>query len=144
MICIDASVFVAAARPSEAQHAESQAFLQAVQVTAEALCVPVLVLPECAAAIARRTQNPDLGMRLVRLIERFPGLQLIPLSGGLAHRGADVAAVHQLRGVDAVYVAVAEALRATLVTWDAEMLGRGSTVVDTATPATWLQARPAP
>lgn len=100
---------------------------------------PTLVLPECAAAIARRTGNPDLARQLVLLIEQYPRLQLVALTLPLAQRAAQSAAMHQLRGADAVYVAVAGAVGARLITWDVEMLNRGAAVVSTATPTMWLE-----
>ncbi len=145
MICIDASVFVAAARAAEEQHAESMVFLREVQAQGEEVYCPTLVLPECAAAIARRTGDPDLAQQLVLLIEQYPRLQLVALALPLAQRAVQVAAMHQLRGADAVYVAVAGAVGARLITWDVEMLDRGAAVVPTATPTLWLEesaARP--
>ena len=44
-----------------------------------------------------------------------------------------------LRGADSVYVAVAEAYDAILVTWDVEMLERGSELVKTMTPLAWME-----
>lgn len=139
MICIDASVFVAAARAAEEQHADSMAFLREVQAQGEEVYCPTLVLPECAAAIARRTDDPDLARQLVLLIEQYPRLHLVALTLPLAQRAAQIAAMHQLRGADAVYVAVAGAVGARLITWDVEMLNRGAAVVSTATPTMWLE-----
>jgi hypothetical protein len=39
-----------------------------------------------------------------------------------------------------VYVAVADAFDAVLITWDAEMLERGSEAVNTVTSSGWLEA----
>ena len=39
-----------------------------------------------------------------------------------------------------MYVAVADAFDAVLITWDAEMLERGSKAVRTVTPLHWLEA----
>ncbi len=139
MICIDASVFVAAARAAEEQHADSMAFLREVQAQGEEVYCPTLVLPECAAAIARRTDDPDLARQLVLLIEQYPRLQLVALALPLAQRAVQVAAMHQLRGADAVYVAVAGAVGARLITWEVEMLNRGAAGVSTATPTMWLE-----
>ena len=139
MICIDASVFVAAARAAEEQHADSMAFLREVQAQGEEVNCPTLVLPECAAAIARRTGDPDLAQQLVLLIEQYPRLQLVALTLPLAQRAVQIAAMHQLRGADAVYVAVAGAVGARVITWDVEMLDRGAAVVPTATPTMWLE-----
>lgn len=115
------------------------AFLGQVQAQEEEVYCPTLVLPECAAAIARRTGDPDLARQLVLLIEQYPRLQLVALTLPLAQRAAQIAATHQLRGADAVYVAVTGAVGARLITWDVEMLDRGAAVVPTATPTMWLE-----
>ena len=77
---IDASVFVAAARAEESQYTVSLAFLEQVQQSELGIFCPVLVLPECSAAIARPTGDETLAEELVTLIEAFPGLHLVPLS----------------------------------------------------------------
>jgi predicted nucleic acid-binding protein len=48
------------------------------------------------------------------------------------------AATLKLRGADAVYVALAAALREPLITLDTEMLERARDVVDAMTPERWL------
>jgi predicted nucleic acid-binding protein len=131
---IDASVFVAAARAEESQHAISLAFLSQAEQHEWNIFCPVLVLPECSAAIAKPTGDETLAEELIGLIETFPGLHLVPLSLHLARRAARIAAAHRLRGADAIYTAVAEEFEALLVTWDLEMLERSSTVVQTTTP----------
>jgi predicted nucleic acid-binding protein len=100
-----------------------------------------LILPECSAAIARPTGKPELAEQLVALIESIPGLQLVSLDALLAHRAAQIAASHRLRGADSIYVAVAETYSATLITWDAEMLTRASAVVPAVTPTDWIAQR---
>ncbi len=139
-ITIDASVFVSSARTEEAHYQASRRFLVQVQGQNIALFCPILVLPECAAAIARPTGDAVLGEELVALIETIPGLQLVHLDSFLAHRAAEIAARHRLRGADAVYIAVAEAFASTLITWDTEMLERGAAIVTTMTPAQFLSS----
>lgn len=57
-ITIDASVFVAAARPAEPHYLESRAFIpEAQKVNIEVIC-PTLVLLECGAALVT-TVTPD-------------------------------------------------------------------------------------
>lgn len=101
----------------------------------------MLVLPECAAALARRTDSAEKGAYLVDFIQGFPGIQLVSLSFQLAERAAQIAAHYRLSGADAVYAATAERQDATLVTWDTEMLERGAAVIPTLTPAEWLEER---
>lgn len=139
---IDASVFVAAVRLEEEYYAASRGFLQQVRMEAVTVFCPTLVLPECAAAIARPTDDVALVRELIALIEGFPGLHLVALELPLAHRAAQIAMTYHLRGADSVYVAVAETFNATLITWDAEMLRRSSAIVPTLTPTEWAERRP--
>lgn len=121
---LDASVFVASARSLEAVYATSREFLRKIRAQSVDLFCPHLILPECAAAIARPTGDAALAAEVVTLIEGFPGLHLVALGAPLARRAAQIAALYRLRGADAVYIAVAEAFNATLVTWDLEMAER--------------------
>lgn len=138
---IDASVFVASARDTEAHHKESLEFLRSVQKEGDEVICPTLVLPECSAAIARQTEQPILAEKLLSLIETLPKLLLVSLDIGLGRKAAQIAATHRLRGADSVYTAVAEALDATLVTLDAEMLKGAPAIVKTMTPLDWLEWR---
>ena len=143
-ITVDASVFVAAARVEEAHYEASRRFLLQVQAQDMDLFCPALVLPECAAAVARPTGDAALGKELTVLIEGIPSLHLMNLDPPLARRAVQIASDHRLRGADSVYVAVAEAFNATLVTLDAEMLARGADFVTTMTPMQWMDEQEPP
>jgi predicted nucleic acid-binding protein len=138
---IDASVFIASARTQEPHHAASLDFLDQLRTQQPDVFCPSLALPECAAALARRTGSVALAQRLVSIVENFAGMRLIALSVPRARRAAQIAAIHRLRGADSVYVAAAEEYAATLVTWDGEMLQRGVAIVTTITPDDWLRAQ---
>jgi predicted nucleic acid-binding protein len=75
---------------------------------------------------------------MVRDIRGFPRLGLVLIDDALADRAAEIAITCRLKGADSVYVAVAEAVGATVITWDTEMLVRAAAVVPTMTPADWL------
>ena len=141
-LTVDASVFVAASRTDEPHYAASRRFLQQARTQHCNLYLPTLVLPECAAAIARPTADATLAEELVSLVESFPRLQLVPLNLPVARRAAQVARDHHLRGADSVYIAVAELFHSALITWDAEMLQRGADVVATLTPLDWTEQHP--
>ena len=138
-LTVDASVFVAASRVDEEHYLTSRRFLQQVRSRRCTVFCPTLVLPECAAAIARPTSDPALAEALVSLIETFPGLQLVPLDLPMARHAVRVARDYRLRGADSVYVSVAEVFDSELVAWDAEMLTRGAAVVTTMTPLQWTE-----
>jgi len=76
---------------------------------------PALVLPACAAALARPTRDAAPVEELTLLIEKFPNLHLVPLDLSLARRAGHIAKAHYLRGSDSVYVARADTFDATLV-----------------------------
>lgn len=137
-ITIDASVFVAAARPSEARHAESRDFLRAARASNVDVVGPVLLLPECSAAVMRRTGNAELVTALLAEIEDWPELRLVTLTKPRARRAARLAAQLRLRGADAIYVATAKEFDATFITWDNEVLQRSAAIITALTPDDWL------
>jgi predicted nucleic acid-binding protein len=135
---VDASVFVAAARAAEERHEDALEFFARADALGVPLICPTLVLPESAAAVARPTGNQPLANRVLAEFEALPRLHLIPLDYALARRAARIAIAQRLRGADSVYVAVAQACAATLVTWDQEMLERAGPAVRAVTPSQWV------
>jgi predicted nucleic acid-binding protein len=71
----------------------------------------------------------------------LPRVQRHPLSDALADRAASLAARCKLRGADAVYVALAEALDQPLITLDQEILDRSARVIGISSIATNNKAR---
>lgn len=131
-ITIDASVFVSSARSDEPDYLLSRTFLR--KARSMKIYCPSLALAECAAAIARQTNDPHLARELINMVENFPGIELVSLDLSLARRAAQIAVDHRLRGADAVYVAVADAFDAALISRDQEMLKRCPAAVETMTP----------
>jgi len=123
-VTIDASVFVSAFTPSEPAHQASKAFMTEVRKQAIPIIVPVLVLPEISAALARGQNKPDLGKAFVQELKRFPNITFVDLDASIADLAVDIAAQHRLRGSDAVYAAVALRFGTQLITLDKEQLKR--------------------
>ena len=141
-LVIDASVFVSLVRPQERFHSQSRDFVRRVQLKGAEVVCPSLVLPECAAAIARQTQDDELVSYALSVISSFPNLSLISLTTSLAEMAVTVARQYKLRGADSVYVAVAEKFEALFITWDSEVVRRVNRLEQTMTPDTWLVANP--
>jgi predicted nucleic acid-binding protein len=120
-------------------HKASLRFLRQIREQGAEVFCPTLVLAECAAAVARQTGKPVLAERVIALIDRWPNLHLIPLDESLARQAAQIATTHRLRGSDAVYAAVADMFKATLITWDTEMRQRGAGFISTLTPTEWVE-----
>jgi len=140
MICIDASVLVAYSLPQDTFHDASRQFVRRIFVKDVPRCAPVLIVPECTGPVARRTGDAEMGDDTGVFVEHFFEGGLDPISLPLGKRAARIAGRHRLRGADSIYVAMAEAHDATLVTWDQEMLDRGAAVVSTRTPEQWTEA----
>ncbi|MDQ1301972.1 MAG: hypothetical protein QG637_1894 [Chloroflexota bacterium] len=134
MTVVDASVWVSRLVPQDVHHAQSCSWLEQYTAAGKLLVAPVLLLPELAGAIARRTGLSELGQQAIQAILRIPGLRLVTLDGRLGLEAARLAADLRLRGADAVYVAVAHRLRLPLITWDEEQRLRAATAIVVRTP----------
>jgi predicted nucleic acid-binding protein len=141
-LVIDASVFASLVRPQERFHAQSRDFVRRVQLQGAEVICPSLVLPECAAAIARQTQDDELVTYALSVISSFPSLKLVAVTTTLAEVAVSVARQFRLRSADSVYVAVATQGEATFVTWDNEVVRRFNQLDQVMTPDDWLAANP--
>lgn len=123
-VTIDASVFVSAFTPTEPAHQASKAFMLKVREQSVPIIVPVLVLPEISAALARGQGKPELGLLFVQELRNFPNTTFIDVNKNIADLAVDIAANNRLRGSDAVYAAVALRFGTELITLDREQLDR--------------------
>jgi predicted nucleic acid-binding protein len=135
---VDASVWVAIFRDNDIHHGSSVSFLHAAVTTQQDLHVPNLALAEIASVFARQTGKARLATRTVHAVLALPRVQRHPLSDAPADRAASLAARCKLRGADAVYVALAEALDQPLITLDQEILDRSARVIGISTPSIWV------
>lgn len=124
MYVIDASVYVADARPQEPHHAEARALLAQIATESRVVYLPVIVLAEVASAISRGTGRPTLARRWTATLRRVPHFQFVPVDDALGRLAAELAAQQQLRGCDAVYVALAQQRDAALITLDRQQRER--------------------
>ncbi|MBI3152648.1 MAG: type II toxin-antitoxin system VapC family toxin [Chloroflexi bacterium] len=133
-LTIDASVFVNAFSPLEAGSDQSLEFISGLNSPHTQVIVPVLVLTEVVAAIARRQSDYDLAMQLAQNIKALPNINFIVIDESLADFSSEVAAKYRLRGSDAVYAAVSLRFGTELVTLDKEQLERLPKVISTRAP----------
>jgi len=134
MTVVDASVWVSRLVPQDVHHVQSRSWLEQYTADGNLLVAPVILLPEVAGAVARRTGLSELGQQAIQAILRIPGLRLVTLDSRLGLEAARLAADLRLRGADAVYVAVAHRLRLPLITWDEEQRLRAATAIVVRTP----------
>ena len=135
MYVIDASVHVADARPQELHHAKARELLARIAAEGQVVYLPMIVLAEVAAAISRGTGRPSLARRLTAALLRVPHFQFVPVDDALGRLAAQMAADHQIRGSDAVYVALAQQKGATLITLDRQQRERVPPTITARTPA---------
>lgn len=135
MITVDASVHVNALNWAEAGSAESKAFLDWLQQERQPVTSPTLLLVEVAAAVARSQNDTERGIEAMRRLQGLPRHIWLPLDRSLAAQAARLAACYRLRGADAVYAAVAQRARTTLVTADRQQLERLEQAVPVLSPA---------
>jgi len=133
-VTVDASVVINAFSPTEKGSEQSWRFLAELREKALPLIVPTLLLVEVVATLARKQNNTELAMDWLYEFTRFPHVTWINLDENLAALAAEIAARHRLRGIDAVYVAVARRFATPLVTLDAEQLERAQAVVTVRKP----------
>lgn len=98
------------------------------------IVVPDLFMVEVAGTIARRRNDPSLGLAALRALRANTSLRVVSVTPTTWAQSAELAARHLLRGADAVYVALAIQERLPLVTWDQAVLSNAAEVVDVRTP----------
>ena len=133
---VDADVFISAFLPAEPHHASSLKCLTRLRASGDTLACPRLLIVEVASALIRNTGDRDGARDFALSLVSLSGMRLFSLDDDLCELAVQAAVDSQLRGADAVYVAVALQQRATLVTWDRQMLTRAAALVSTTTPQT--------
>ncbi len=136
MMVIDASVWTSYILTKDVNHQISFAWLNTYLVGGMLRFAPTLLLAEVAGAVRRRSGQLALAQQAVDRLDQLTSFNMIPLNYNLGLSAARLAYELQLKGADAVYVAVVQDLRMPLVSWDNEQLNRGASVVPTFTPAT--------
>jgi len=139
LLTVDSSVFVSAARSGEISNIESTAFLSWARQTRPRLFLPTLVMVEVAAALSRTGSAATLAHQYALSIGQLPNVILVDLDDSLARQAAALGAQHKLRGADAVFLASAALFAAELVTLDRQQLERGSPIVQTQSPASFMK-----
>jgi predicted nucleic acid-binding protein len=123
---------------NDVHHGASVAFLELAVANQQDLSIPNLALAEIVGVFARQTGKARLATQTVRAVLALPRVQRHGLSDALGDRAAALAASCKLRGADAVFVVLAEALDQPLITLDREILERSSRVIEVEAPGVWV------
>jgi predicted nucleic acid-binding protein len=132
---LDANIFVRDVDIRDPYHSSCHALLEALQAQRTLLICPQILLPEVAGAVRRTWQDALRGRLAAQFVGELPNLTLVVVDAALAQEAADLAADYALRGMDAIYVAVARRHNCALVTLDDDPHRRASSVVSVLTPA---------
>jgi predicted nucleic acid-binding protein len=139
---VDASVFVADVQPYETDHADSFALLLRISQEGWPIYMPSITQAEVGASIVRNTGRSDLAQRLMVRYQMADHIKVIPVDATLGYFAAQVAIQQRIRGCDAVYVALAQVMNATLITLDREQCERAPATVAARTPTEELAQLP--
>lgn len=131
---VDASVWVSLLVPQDAHHRVCRGWINRELTAGTSLVIPAHGLAEVAGTVARRTGYAADGRHARATLLAVPGLRLVPIEAGLADSAASAAADYLLRGADAIYAAVAQALNLPLVTLDEELRRRTAGFVQVGAP----------
>lgn len=135
MFTIDANIFVRNLDNRDPEHPTCHALLEALHAQRIPVICPIILLPEVAGAVRRTWQDAMRGRLAAQFVGELPHLTLVAVDAGLAQEAADLSADLGLRGMDALYVAVARRHACVLVTLDDEPRRRAGAVVTVLTPA---------
>ena len=138
MVVVDASVLVSWFIRADVHFQSSDAWLSRYLAGGGQPAVPTLLLSELAGSIARRRQLTSAGLNAVWVLTHLAAVQIFPIDRTLGDLSARIAADTQMRGADAVYVALARAHGVPLITWDVEQHQRAATLVAVSTPASYI------
>jgi len=138
-VIVDASVWVARFLEVDRHHEIARSCVTALLERESRLAIPVLAWPEIAGAVARRTGVAENGGNAVNAIRAVRWIESVAIDPSLAETATRIASNLKLRGADAVYIALAVARKAPLITLDREMLERARGVAEVLTPEQWLQ-----
>lgn len=116
---LDASVLVAAISPTEVHHAAARELYESLPED-RAFLVPSLFRLEVLAALVRRGESGEL-LDTVDVLVSGPRFHVVAVDFVLIQRSVEAARTARLRAYDAVYVALALARDASLLTLDSEV-----------------------
>lgn len=134
MYCLDASVIVNSIIEKEDYHEHSKNLMLKIKNQNILVVLPEIALPEIASAISKGTGNAELSLQFIKELRRIPNFVFIPVDADISDFASRLAAEKQLRGADAVYVAIASIFNMKLITLDEEQRRKSKDIVKAITP----------
>lgn len=126
MAVLDASVQIALVNRADPHREAALRWYRSAIAKAEPLHAPWIIVAEVGSGIRRGLGDRELAGQAVQSLIADGMVQLVPVDADLAARAAAIAIDHGIRGCDALYVALAQALGESLVTFDQQQYTRGA------------------
>jgi len=134
MYCIDASVIVNSLMEKESYCSQSKAFLNMVQHKGIKIFLPEIIIPEITSGIFRATKDEDFAFQFAKNLRAIPNFSFVSVDGRLADLASWIICKTNLKGVDAVYVALVFDYNLELITLDKEQLEKGKKLIKVRRP----------
>ena len=132
-VVLDASVAIAAMRPSEPAYAAARACVERALQGLDVIVEPSFFVVEVAGALTRLGYEPAAIDAFLRPL-MSPPHEIVTVGAKRAQAAARVAITTKLRGPDALYVWLAAREQLSLLTLDREILARGTAACRVSTP----------
>jgi predicted nucleic acid-binding protein len=136
MMVADASVVVSYLLKTDPYNIATEIWMDKFILTKQTIVAPTLLLPEVSGPVTRRTKTSSQGQAAINIVLNLPNLRLIYVTRKLAIEAATLAADLELRGADAIYVAIARRFKVPLITWDNDHINKTKGVITAYTPLT--------
>lgn len=135
MYTLDANIFNRNVDHRDPAYAVCHTVLERLHATQRGIVVPTIILAEIAGPISRFYHDPIRARLYTDSVAALPHLTLIPVDAALARFAAELAADYAMRGMDAIYVAVARQQSTIFITLDDEVRQRAGMLITVQTPA---------
>jgi predicted nucleic acid-binding protein len=130
MYVIDSSVLLSGFFDYEPYHKESQKCLRYFKENPSVpVFLPEFVIPEIGCVISRRIKKSKLGIEFAKSLRGFVNFKFIPVDRYIADLSLEIGSFLNLKGADAIFVAVAYNFNSTLISLDKEHLEKAKRLI---------------
>ncbi len=139
MYCLDASVITNSFIEKEEHHKYSKNLLSKIKKENLLVVLPEIAIPEIASSIARETQDSNIALEFTQSLRAVENFVFIAVDEKISNLSAKIAAERRIKGSDSIYVAVAYATKAKLITLDEEQKEKSKDLIQALTPVEELE-----
>jgi len=134
MFCIDASVIISAANIKEPYFSQSKDFLTRIREKDLKVFLPEIIIPEITSGFLRAIDDSKVAYELALSFRDISNFFLVAIDSKLANLASWVVCKTNLKGADAIYIALAFDYNLELITLDKEQLEKGKKLIKVRRP----------